>query len=53
MNNVVENLEALVIEAHKNKGWKWVQWEPLWTTWSLEKFGADSGPSFVNCTHNS
>ncbi|KAF5372957.1 hypothetical protein D9758_001689 [Tetrapyrgos nigripes] len=35
---VVENLEALVIDAHKNKGASWVQKEPLWVTWSLEKF---------------
>ncbi|KAJ3850912.1 hypothetical protein EV368DRAFT_44255 [Lentinula lateritia] len=38
MNTIVENLDALVIEAHKNKGWQWVEKEPLWTTWPLEKF---------------
>jgi len=39
MNVVVDNLEALVAEAHKAKGWQWVCQEPLWVTWSLEKFG--------------
>lgn len=38
MNAIVDNLEALLADAHKTKGWQWVQ-EPLWTTWSLEKFG--------------
>ncbi|KAJ3889325.1 hypothetical protein GG344DRAFT_51891 [Lentinula edodes] len=38
MNTIVESLDALAIEAHKNKGWQWVEKEPLWTTWSLEKF---------------
>jgi hypothetical protein len=32
-------MEFLLFEAHKIKGWKWVQEEPLWMTWSLEKFG--------------
>jgi len=36
---VVDNLETLVIEAQKTKGWEWVEKEPLWTTWSLNKFG--------------
>ncbi|KAF8831671.1 hypothetical protein HHX47_DHR1000719 [Lentinula edodes] len=40
MNTIVESLDALVIEAHKNKGWQWVEKEPLWTTWPLEKFGS-------------
>ncbi|THV07881.1 hypothetical protein K435DRAFT_772236 [Dendrothele bispora CBS 962.96] len=38
MSTVIENLEALVIDAHKNKGSAWVQQEALWVTWSLEKF---------------
>ncbi|KAI0064689.1 hypothetical protein BV25DRAFT_1800493 [Artomyces pyxidatus] len=38
MNAVVESLEALLSDAHKTKGWAWVQTEPLWTSWSLEKF---------------
>ncbi|CAA7267930.1 unnamed protein product [Cyclocybe aegerita] len=38
MNNIIDNLESLLVEAHKAKGCEWVQEEPLWTTWSLEKF---------------
>ncbi|KAL0947352.1 hypothetical protein HGRIS_013469 [Hohenbuehelia grisea] len=38
MNNAIDNLEGVLSEAHKIKGWKWVHEEPLWTTWSLEKF---------------
>ncbi|KAJ3778532.1 hypothetical protein FB446DRAFT_783159 [Lentinula raphanica] len=41
MNNIVDNLEGLVVEAHKNKGWRWVEKEPLWTTWSLENFASN------------
>jgi len=39
MNNIIDNLEAVLIEADKAKGWKWVSEEALWVTWSLEKFG--------------
>ncbi|KAF8636677.1 hypothetical protein AX17_003483 [Amanita inopinata Kibby_2008] len=39
MNTVVDNMDALLIEAQKAKGWKWVHEEPLWLTWSMEKFG--------------
>ncbi len=42
MNTVIDNMEGLVAEAHKNKGWQWVQHEPLWVTWSLNKFGMNS-----------
>jgi len=35
---VIENLEAVLFEAHKVKGWQWVHEEPLWVTWPLEKF---------------
>ncbi|KAG7452854.1 uncharacterized protein BT62DRAFT_879574 [Guyanagaster necrorhizus] len=38
MNTVIDTLEGLVTEAHKNKGWHWVQHEPLWVTWPLNKF---------------
>ncbi|KAJ3533296.1 hypothetical protein NMY22_g7387 [Coprinellus aureogranulatus] len=38
MNREVENLEALLVEAEKVKGSKWVMEEPLWCTWSLGKF---------------
>ncbi|KAG8931283.1 hypothetical protein FRC02_002957 [Tulasnella sp. 418] len=35
---LVENVEALLVEACRTKGWKWVSEEPLWTTWPLERF---------------
>ncbi|KAF7338654.1 hypothetical protein MVEN_02091900 [Mycena venus] len=38
MNALIDGLEALLIDAHKAKGWAWVSEEPLWVTWSLEKF---------------
>jgi hypothetical protein len=51
MNAVIDGMEALLIEAHKAKGWHWVSDEPLWVTWSLEKFGTrfknDILPDFV------
>ena len=38
MNAIVDSLEAVLFEAHKVKGWQFVQ-EPLWLSWSLERFG--------------
>ena len=38
MSKIIRNLEQLLYEVHKTKGWKFVE-EPLWVTWSLEKFG--------------
>ncbi|KAF8630381.1 hypothetical protein AX15_002940 [Amanita polypyramis BW_CC] len=38
MNTVIDIMEALLIDAQKTKGWKWVDEEPMWLTWSLEKF---------------
>lgn len=38
MGAVVDNLEALYHEAQKTKGPKWCKEEPLWLSWSLEKF---------------
>ncbi|TFK54824.1 hypothetical protein OE88DRAFT_1674122 [Heliocybe sulcata] len=38
MNSIIDNLESLLADAHKVRGWQWVSEEPLWTTWSLEKF---------------
>ena len=35
----MDNFEELVHEAHKLRGWAWVQSEPLWCTWTLERFG--------------
>lgn len=38
MNAIIDSLEGLLFEAHKVKGWQFVQ-EPLWLSWSLERFG--------------
>ncbi|KAF9001927.1 hypothetical protein BDQ17DRAFT_1243811 [Cyathus striatus] len=38
MNSVIDNMESILSEAEKAKGWKWVADEPLWVTWSLDKF---------------
>ncbi|KAK2467052.1 hypothetical protein APHAL10511_001310 [Amanita phalloides] len=38
MNTVMDNMEVLLIEAQKAKGWQWVEEEPMWLTWSLAKF---------------
>jgi hypothetical protein len=40
MNSLVENMEAVLSDAHRAKGWQWVKEEPLWKTWPLEKFGS-------------
>ncbi|EPT05941.1 hypothetical protein FOMPIDRAFT_1110010 [Fomitopsis schrenkii] len=37
MNAIIDSLEGLLFEAHKVKGWQFVQ-EPLWLSWSLERF---------------
>ncbi|KAI0747983.1 hypothetical protein C8Q80DRAFT_706915 [Daedaleopsis nitida] len=37
MVKIIRGLEVLLREVHKTKGWKFAQ-EPLWVTWSLEKF---------------
>lgn len=42
LNTVVENLETLLFDAHKTKGWQWVHQEPMWVTWPMEKFGVPS-----------
>ena len=39
LNVIMDNLEDLVGEAHKQKGWTFVHDEPLWCTWTLERFG--------------
>ncbi|KAF9472779.1 hypothetical protein BDN70DRAFT_886600 [Pholiota conissans] len=38
MNAVIDNLEIVLVDASKVKGWQWVEQEPLWVTWSLENF---------------
>ncbi|THH04697.1 hypothetical protein EW145_g5332 [Phellinidium pouzarii] len=39
--SIMDNLEEVVFEAHKHKGWAWVHSEPLWCTWTLEKFATE------------
>ncbi|OBZ75739.1 hypothetical protein A0H81_04462 [Grifola frondosa] len=51
MNGIIENLENVLYEAHKTKGWQWVQ-EPLWVTWSLERF-VSSIPEIIKPYHRS
>ncbi|KAG9041394.1 hypothetical protein FS837_012324 [Tulasnella sp. UAMH 9824] len=46
MSGLVDAVESLVIEAAKTKGWTWVSEEPLWFTWSLERFGQTSTARF-------
>ncbi|KAJ7702351.1 hypothetical protein B0H17DRAFT_1043857 [Mycena rosella] len=52
MNAVIDGMEALLIDAHKTKGWHWVSEEPLWVTWSLEKF-VSSVPDILIPYHRS
>ncbi|KAJ7197197.1 hypothetical protein GGX14DRAFT_471779 [Mycena pura] len=52
MNAVIDGMEALLIEAHKTKGWQWASEEPLWVTWSLEKL-VSSIPSLLIPYHRS
>jgi len=49
---LVDNIELLVFEAHKAKGWNWVHEEPMWVTWPLEKF-ATSIPAILTPYHRS
>lgn len=51
MNNIIDNLELVLIDAHKVKGWQWVQETPLWVTWPLEAFGKFVRPaSRIKCS---
>ncbi|KAJ7043229.1 hypothetical protein C8F04DRAFT_1207694 [Mycena alexandri] len=52
MNAVIDGLESLLIEAHKTKGWQWASEEPLWVTWSLERF-VSSIPALLIPYHRS
>ncbi|KAG8900207.1 hypothetical protein FRC01_010220 [Tulasnella sp. 417] len=49
MSSLVDAVESLVVEAYKTKGWTWVSEEPLWLTWTLERFGQTS---IVGSTRN-
>ena len=54
MNNLVDSIEELLVEAIKMKGITWTQYEPLWTTWSLDHFGAqDPSPVIHHLTRSS
>ncbi|XP_006458272.1 hypothetical protein AGABI2DRAFT_64646 [Agaricus bisporus var. bisporus H97] len=48
LNSLIESLESILVEAHKAKGWQWVCGEPLWVTWSLERFGMSSWKLMMN-----
>jgi len=45
MSTVLDNMDALMFEAEKLKGFQWCHEEPLWTSWPIEKFGRQSFPS--------
>jgi hypothetical protein len=51
MVSIVDNLESILSEAHKMKGWQWCSSEPLWVTWPLEKFGMASSLSLGGDTN--
>src|SRR3982074_1712985 len=51
MDAIMDGMEALLVDAHKTKGWHWVCSEPLWNTWPMERFGA-SIPSVILCIRN-
>lgn len=38
MSSIIDDMEALLADAHRTKGWLWVCSEPMWTTWPMEKF---------------
>lgn len=42
LNLGVDKMELVLSEAHRAKGWQWVEEEPLWTSWSLNRFGASA-----------
>ncbi|KAL1741787.1 hypothetical protein HDZ31DRAFT_44677 [Schizophyllum fasciatum] len=52
MNTIVDALEVVLQNAHKTKGWHWVSSEPLWVSWSLEKFVTEI-PSLLVPYHRS
>ncbi|KDQ10159.1 hypothetical protein BOTBODRAFT_164098 [Botryobasidium botryosum FD-172 SS1] len=52
MASLVDSAELILTEASKAKGWQWVHGEPLWCTWSLEKF-VTSLPALLPPYHRS
>lgn len=47
MNVIIENLEAILFDAHKVRGWQWATEEPLWMTWPLERFVSSASQILV------
>jgi hypothetical protein len=39
MSTVLDNMETLMFEAERLKGFQWCHEEPLWVSWPIEKFG--------------
>jgi len=52
LNSAVDKMELVFFEAHRTKGWQWVEEEPLWTSWSLRKF-VTTIPQIVPAYHRS
>ena len=50
LNSAVDKMELVLFEAHRAKGWQWVEEEPLWTSWSLHKFGMSAIPRYSRRT---
>ncbi|KAF8516913.1 hypothetical protein BU17DRAFT_50379 [Hysterangium stoloniferum] len=50
MVTIIDSLDAVLYEACKTKGCKWVQEEPLWNTWTLEKF-VTTAPTLLPGNH--
>ncbi|KAG9007118.1 hypothetical protein FRB90_009528 [Tulasnella sp. 427] len=40
MTTLVDSVDALIVDAYKTKGWSWVSEEPLWLTWTFERFAS-------------
>jgi len=52
LNSAVDKMELVLFEAHRTKGWQWVEEEPLWTSWSLHKF-VTTIPQIIRAYHRS
>lgn len=50
LSSAVDKMELVLFEAHRTKGWQWVEEEPLWTSWSLHKFGMSPDQVYPSCT---
>lgn len=38
IHGALDNIELLINDAHRAKGWEWVSNEALWCTWPMDKF---------------